>query len=252
MTFLDPVCSSDCPLIAAQLAGADRQLGALRDQVEIVAIDTNPVFAHVADVAAFTESHGLSDLPNWHFVCGPAGQVSDVLAEFGIAVDRPGRGHDRAQRGDLLRHPGRTRGRLPGRRRRRADRHRVLAARSSTRSGACCSGAAESARWSAALVLVTCVLVAGDRGPGAASRTARPQPRPPPSPPWSWRSGVRLGGLAQRRCLGAAAHRRRVPARGERHTARRPDRRRARRVLRTGPASRWRSDRSSDSSARRC
>ena len=89
VTFLDPVCSSDCPLIAAQLAGADRQLGALRDQVEIVAIDTNPVFTQVADVAAFTESHGLSDLPNWHFVCGPADQVSDVLAEFGIAVAVP-------------------------------------------------------------------------------------------------------------------------------------------------------------------
>ena len=89
LTFLDPVCSSDCPLIAAQLAAADRHLGALRDQVEIVAIDTNPVFPRVADVAAFTESHGLSDLPNWHFVCGPAGEVSDLLAQFGIAVSVP-------------------------------------------------------------------------------------------------------------------------------------------------------------------
>ena len=89
VTFLDPVCSSDCPLIAAQLAGADRQLGELHDSVEIVAIDTNPVFTRVADVAAFTQSHGLSDLPNWHFVCGPADQVSDVLAEFGIAVTVP-------------------------------------------------------------------------------------------------------------------------------------------------------------------
>jgi len=89
VTFLDPVCSSDCPLIAAQLAGADRHLGALRDQVEIVAIDTNPVFTQVADVAAFTDSHGLSDLPNWHFACGPPGRVSDVLAEFGIAVTVP-------------------------------------------------------------------------------------------------------------------------------------------------------------------
>jgi cytochrome oxidase Cu insertion factor (SCO1/SenC/PrrC family) len=89
VTFLDPVCSSDCPLIANQLAAADRRLGGLTDRVEIVAIDTNPLFTGVADVAAFTDSHGLGSLPNWHFVCGPADTVQDVLAAFGIAVDVP-------------------------------------------------------------------------------------------------------------------------------------------------------------------
>jgi cytochrome oxidase Cu insertion factor (SCO1/SenC/PrrC family) len=89
LTFLDPVCSSDCPLIAAQLALADRRLGSVRDRVEIVAIDSNPLFPHVEDVAAFTESHGLTDLPNWHFVCGPSGTVQDLLAEFGITVSVP-------------------------------------------------------------------------------------------------------------------------------------------------------------------
>jgi cytochrome oxidase Cu insertion factor (SCO1/SenC/PrrC family) len=43
----------------------------------------------VPDVAAFTESHGLADLPNWHFVCGPSDTLGDVLARFGIAVDVP-------------------------------------------------------------------------------------------------------------------------------------------------------------------
>lgn len=89
ITFLDAVCDSDCPLIANQLATADRSLGGLADRVEIVAIDTNPVFDQRADVAAFTESHGLDSLPNWHFVRGPADTVQNVLAEFGIAVDVP-------------------------------------------------------------------------------------------------------------------------------------------------------------------
>lgn len=89
VTFLDAVCSSDCPLIANQLARADRQLAGLTSRVEIVAIDTNPVFNHRADVAAFTESHGLGSLPNWHFVWGPTETVQNVLAEFGIAVDVP-------------------------------------------------------------------------------------------------------------------------------------------------------------------
>jgi cytochrome oxidase Cu insertion factor (SCO1/SenC/PrrC family) len=89
ITFLDAVCSSDCPLIANQLATADRQLGGLADRVEIVAIDTNPVFNKEADVASFTESHGLDSLPNWHFVWGPTDTVQNVLADFGIAVSVP-------------------------------------------------------------------------------------------------------------------------------------------------------------------
>lgn len=89
ITFLDPVCSSDCPLIANQLAAADRELGDLASRVEIVALDTNPLFPRVEDVAAFTESHGLADLPNWHFLCGPPDSVQEILAQFGIAVSVP-------------------------------------------------------------------------------------------------------------------------------------------------------------------
>jgi cytochrome oxidase Cu insertion factor (SCO1/SenC/PrrC family) len=89
LTFLDPVCDSECPLVANQLATADRRLGPLSRSVEFVALDSNPVFTHVADVAAFTESHGLSRLPNWHFLCGSARVTQDVLARYGIAVDVP-------------------------------------------------------------------------------------------------------------------------------------------------------------------
>lgn len=89
ITFFDPVCSDDCPLIANQLAAADRQLGLLAEHVQIVAIDTNPVFHNVADVAAFTQSHGLSDLPNWHFLAGPPEKLDDVIAAYGIVVQVP-------------------------------------------------------------------------------------------------------------------------------------------------------------------
>ena len=89
VTFLDPVCSDDCPVIANQLAVADRQLGALADRVEIIAIDSNPVFTNVADVAAFTTAHGLADLPNWHFLAGPGPRLQDVTAAYGIVVQVP-------------------------------------------------------------------------------------------------------------------------------------------------------------------
>ncbi len=89
VTFLDPVCSSECPLIAAQLASADRALGTLAAHVEFVAIDSNPAFHTVPDVDAFTRSHGLADLPNWHFLCGEPAYTQGVLAEFGMAINVP-------------------------------------------------------------------------------------------------------------------------------------------------------------------
>ncbi|MDX6227228.1 MAG: hypothetical protein QOI76_618, partial [Frankiales bacterium] len=89
VTFLDPVCSDECPLIANQLAMADRDLGALSARFEIVAIDSNPLFTGVPDVAAFTTSHGLDDLANWHFLAGPSNDLQRVTAAYGIAVQVP-------------------------------------------------------------------------------------------------------------------------------------------------------------------
>jgi cytochrome oxidase Cu insertion factor (SCO1/SenC/PrrC family) len=89
VTFLDPVCSDECPLIADQLALADRDLGPLAAKVEMVAIDTNPLFTGVSDVAAFTTSHGLDDLANWHFLAGSATDLQEVTAAYGIAVQVP-------------------------------------------------------------------------------------------------------------------------------------------------------------------
>jgi cytochrome oxidase Cu insertion factor (SCO1/SenC/PrrC family) len=89
LTFLDPVCTSDCPLIGVQLASADRDLGALATQVEFVAIDTNPIFHFQSDVEAFSESHGLAGFANWHFLYGAPETVQDILAAYGISVEVP-------------------------------------------------------------------------------------------------------------------------------------------------------------------
>ena len=57
--------------------------------MEFVAIDSNPVFHPGADVAAFTRSHGLAGLPNWHFLCGEPAYTQGVLAAFGMAINVP-------------------------------------------------------------------------------------------------------------------------------------------------------------------
>lgn len=89
LTFLDPVCSDECPLIANQLAEADRELGPLAQRMQIVAIDSNPLFSHVSDTAAFTTSHDLTSLPNWHFLSGQRETVQALLSAYGIGVAVP-------------------------------------------------------------------------------------------------------------------------------------------------------------------
>ncbi|MCW2523896.1 MAG: hypothetical protein JWO63_2231 [Frankiales bacterium] len=89
LTFLDPVCSDECPIIANQLAAAIAALGPQAARTEIIAVDSNPVFHNVADVAAFTRSHGLDGLAEWHFVAGDAATLQRVLEEYDVTVSVP-------------------------------------------------------------------------------------------------------------------------------------------------------------------
>ena len=89
LTFLDPVCSDVCPVIAGQLAAIDRRLGPLAQRIEIVALDTNPVFQNRRDVATFTREHGLGAVTNWHFLSGNWDDVHRVLAGYRIEVTVP-------------------------------------------------------------------------------------------------------------------------------------------------------------------
>ncbi len=74
LTFLDPVCSTDCPLIAQELRQADQLLGADARQVDLVAIVLSPSYRSVSIVRAFDRQEGLATLPNWRYLTGtPAG-----------------------------------------------------------------------------------------------------------------------------------------------------------------------------------
>lgn len=89
VAFLDPECYEDCPLLANQLATAVRSLGSAQDSVALLAVDVNPVFNKVEDVATFTREHGLTDLAGWHFVTGSNAAIGSVLAAFGEGVTVP-------------------------------------------------------------------------------------------------------------------------------------------------------------------
>jgi cytochrome oxidase Cu insertion factor (SCO1/SenC/PrrC family) len=86
LTFLDPVCTSDCPVIAQEFRQADQLLGAQAGGVRFVAVDANPAYLSVASLDAFDEQEGLDRLANWRYVTGPLGTLQTVWNDYGAGV----------------------------------------------------------------------------------------------------------------------------------------------------------------------
>jgi cytochrome oxidase Cu insertion factor (SCO1/SenC/PrrC family) len=86
LTFLDPVCTSDCPLIAQEFREADQLLGSGSRNVEMVAVVANPVYRSVTYTRAFDAQEGLSRLPNWLFLTGSLAQLQQAWRRYGIAA----------------------------------------------------------------------------------------------------------------------------------------------------------------------
>jgi cytochrome oxidase Cu insertion factor (SCO1/SenC/PrrC family) len=87
LTFLDPVCTSDCPLEAQEFRQAGQQLGADDRHVELVAIVANPVDYQVGYTQAFDLQEDLAGVPNWLYLTGSLAQLQHVWAAYGIAAD---------------------------------------------------------------------------------------------------------------------------------------------------------------------
>jgi cytochrome oxidase Cu insertion factor (SCO1/SenC/PrrC family) len=86
LTFLDPVCTSDCPLIAQEFRAADQMLGANRRDVELVAIAANPVYHTAVYTRAFDQQEGLSRVPNWKFLSGPLPELRRVWHDYAVTA----------------------------------------------------------------------------------------------------------------------------------------------------------------------
>ena len=86
LTFLDPVCTSDCPLIAQEFRAADQMLGASSRRVEMVAIVANPVYRATAYTRAFDSQEGMARLPNWLYLTGSLAELRQAWKNYGIAA----------------------------------------------------------------------------------------------------------------------------------------------------------------------
>ena len=86
LTFLDPKCWTDCPLLANQLKQVRSQLPA-DTKLDIVAVAANPFHEKVTDLQGFIKKHDLGDVRNFYFVTGSLAQTSKVWSEYGVSVE---------------------------------------------------------------------------------------------------------------------------------------------------------------------
>jgi len=90
LTFLDPVCWTDCPLLAAQLKQVRDDLGASAP-IDVVVVAANPDHQTLANVRHFIAIHSMADVRNFYFVSGPVAKTKPVWRSYGITVeDVPG------------------------------------------------------------------------------------------------------------------------------------------------------------------
>jgi cytochrome oxidase Cu insertion factor (SCO1/SenC/PrrC family) len=83
LTFLDDTCSVDCPLIAQEFRQAGQLLGAHAAQVELVAINYNPIYTHVSYIQAFDRQEGLAGVRNWLYLTGTSAQLRQAWRDYG-------------------------------------------------------------------------------------------------------------------------------------------------------------------------
>jgi cytochrome oxidase Cu insertion factor (SCO1/SenC/PrrC family) len=86
MTFLDPVCTTDCPIIAQEFKQTGQLLGAQDKNVELVAVVANPTYRSTLFTRAFDRQEGLAAVPNWLYLTGSLSQLSVVWRHYGVTV----------------------------------------------------------------------------------------------------------------------------------------------------------------------
>ena len=84
LTFLDPVCVSECPLIAQEFRQAGQLLGADARRVELVAVNVNPLYNELSYTQAFDRQEGLAGVPDWLYLTGSPQVLRQVYREYGV------------------------------------------------------------------------------------------------------------------------------------------------------------------------
>jgi cytochrome oxidase Cu insertion factor (SCO1/SenC/PrrC family) len=84
LTFLDPVCVSDCPLIAQEFRQAGQMLGEHNPHVALVAVNVNPLYHQEAYIQAFDRQENMASTPNWLYLTSDPASLRKVYKEYGV------------------------------------------------------------------------------------------------------------------------------------------------------------------------
>ncbi|MCX6511868.1 MAG: SCO family protein [Actinobacteria bacterium] len=82
LIFVDPVCTSDCPLLAQEVKAALKSVGKRRSVVA-VAVNLNPAYRGAEAMAAFGRQEGLR-APNWQLLSGSSREIEDVSSSLRV------------------------------------------------------------------------------------------------------------------------------------------------------------------------
>jgi cytochrome oxidase Cu insertion factor (SCO1/SenC/PrrC family) len=87
LTFLDPVCTNDCPLIGREFATAGRMLAADSGRIRLAAIVASTTYRSTAVMQAYDREEGLGQLPDWLYLTGTVPQLTKVWHDYAVAVE---------------------------------------------------------------------------------------------------------------------------------------------------------------------
>ena len=82
LAFIDSRCTDTCPLTAETLRLALGRLGPRASQVQLLAVNANPIATKVSDVRAWSDAHQMTN--RWLFLTGPANELQPIWKSYGI------------------------------------------------------------------------------------------------------------------------------------------------------------------------
>ena len=89
LTFLDPLCTDNCLILAQEIAAAQAELGAQSEDLVVLAVNVNPAEQTPEAMQAFLRTQGLDENRTWHFLGGEWETVAEVVAAYFVSAGEP-------------------------------------------------------------------------------------------------------------------------------------------------------------------
>ncbi|MGH9103917.1 MAG: SCO family protein [Acidimicrobiales bacterium] len=90
--FASSGCSGLCPVLAAELLAAHRDLGAAAARVDFLTVNVDVAHPRPAAGTVLDRPGGLAGLADWHYLTGTPAALQAVWKAYGITVARAGGG----------------------------------------------------------------------------------------------------------------------------------------------------------------